>query len=49
MAKAAIKEGARDFIPKNRLARLVPVVQRELKGGKKPKKSAKTSKKSSKK
>jgi DNA-binding NtrC family response regulator len=49
LAKAAIKEGARDFIPKNRLARLVPVIQRELKGGKKPKKSAKTSKKSSKK
>jgi DNA-binding NtrC family response regulator len=38
LAKSAIKEGARGFVPKNRLARLVPVIEAELK---KPKGSKK--------
>jgi FixJ family two-component response regulator len=34
LAEAAKKEGARDFVRKNNLAKLVPVVQRELKKSK---------------
>ena len=30
LAKAAMKEGARGFVPKNRLAGLVPLVEKEL-------------------
>jgi len=41
LAEAAKKEGARDFVPKNRLSRLVPVVERELKSKKKTKKPGK--------
>lgn len=49
LAEAAIKEGARDYVPKNRLARLVPVIHRELKARKKAKKPAKKHRKGSKK
>lgn len=41
LAESAKREGARDFVPKNRLSRLVPVVERELKAKKKTKKPAK--------
>lgn len=41
LAKSAKKEGARDFVPKNKLSRLVPVIERELKPKKKSKKPAK--------
>jgi DNA-binding NtrC family response regulator len=34
LAEEVKKEGARDFVPKNRLARLVPIVERELKAKK---------------
>lgn len=46
LAESAKKEGARDFVPKNRLSRLVPVIEKELKT-KKPakKKTQKTAKK----
>lgn len=30
LAEAAIKEGARGFVPKNRLAKLVPIIKAEL-------------------
>jgi two-component system cell cycle sensor histidine kinase/response regulator CckA len=46
LAEATKKEGARDFVRKNNLARLVPVVQRVLKKSKpKGKKEKKTAKK----
>ena len=35
LAQSIKREGARDFVPKNKLERLVPVIERELKSGKK--------------
>lgn len=34
LAQSIKREGARDFVPKNKLERLVPVIERELKSGK---------------
>lgn len=46
LARAAKNEGARDFVRKNNLVKLVPIVQRELKKSKpKGKKHAKSGKK----
>ena len=39
LAQSIKKEGARDFVPKNKLERLVPVIERELKSGKKTEKA----------
>ena len=35
LAQSIKREGARDFVSKNKLERLVPVIERELKSGKK--------------
>jgi len=35
LAQSIKREGACDFVPKNRLERLVPAVERELNSGKK--------------
>jgi DNA-binding NtrC family response regulator len=39
LAQSVVREGARDFVPKNKLERLVPVIERELKSGKKTEKT----------
>jgi len=36
--KSIKREGARDFVPNNRLERLVPAIERERKSGKKTEK-----------
>jgi DNA-binding NtrC family response regulator len=45
LAKSVKSEGARDFVPKNKLERLVPVIERELKSGKKTEKTSAPAKK----
>jgi DNA-binding NtrC family response regulator len=45
LAQSIMKEGARDFVPKNKLERLVPVIERELKSGKKTEKTRTPAKK----
>jgi DNA-binding NtrC family response regulator len=41
LARSAIKEGASGFVPKNRLAKLVPLVEAELKSKKQERKKPK--------
>lgn len=38
LARSVKREGACDFVPRNKLARLVPAIERELKSGKKTEK-----------
>jgi DNA-binding NtrC family response regulator len=45
LARSIKKEGARDFVPKNKLERLVPVIERELKSDKKTEKRRTSQKK----
>ncbi len=45
LAQSVKKEGARDFVPKNKLERLVPVIERELKSSKKTGKTSAPAKK----
>jgi DNA-binding NtrC family response regulator len=45
LAQSVIKEGACDFVPKNKLERLVPVIERELKSAKKAEKTRTSAKK----
>jgi DNA-binding NtrC family response regulator len=45
LAQSVKKEGARDFVPKNKLARLVPIIERELESGKKTEKTRTSAKK----
>lgn len=44
LAQSIKKEGARDFVPKNKLALLVPVIERELKSSKRQAKTIATKK-----
>ncbi|MBU0624017.1 MAG: response regulator, partial [Candidatus Thermoplasmatota archaeon] len=45
LAQSVKREGARDLVPKNKLARLVPVIERELESGKKTEKTRTPAKK----
>jgi len=45
LAQSIKREGACDFVPKNKLERLVPAVERELKSGKKTEKTRTPAKK----
>lgn len=48
LAQSVKKEGARDFVPKNKLERLVPSIERELRAGKKSGKTGTSEKKAKK-